>query len=125
MMVGNFMDLALSGPPALGAEAGEVEWGPIVIGLFVLLVLLACCARGVIQTFRRNWILALVLLLFLFPAWMIWAFVEIFLPRPQGGGAEIVVTHRGIPPVQIYQQGPPAQVVSQRSTPPRLPQDRS
>ena len=125
MIVGSFINRALSGPPALSVEAGEGERGPIVIGLSVLPVLLGCCARGVIQTFRRNWILALVLLLFLFPAWMIWAFVDIFLSRPQEGGPEIVVTHRGMPPVQIYQQGPPAQLGNQWSRPPELSQDRS
>ncbi len=113
-----FLPLALSESPDLGADAEEaIGVGSVIIVLGILLVILACCARGVIQTFRRNWIVALVLIVFLFPAWVIWAFVEIFLPRPKEAGPEVVVTHQGSPTVHVIQQQP--------SSPPQLPDDRS
>ena len=113
-----FAPLALSESPDLGSGAEEaIGVGAILVTLGILLVILACCARGVIQTFRRNWIVALVLIVFLFPAWVIWAFVEIFLPRPKEAGPEVVVTHQGSPTVHVIQQQP--------SSPPQLPDDRS
>lgn len=38
---------------------------------------------GAIQTFQRNWIVALLLMFLLFPAWFCWALVEMFLSKPQ------------------------------------------
>ena len=115
-----FAPLALSESSDLGSGAEEaIGVGAILVTLGILLVILACCARGVIQTFRRNWVVALVLLVFLFPAWMIWAFVEIFLPRPKEEvGPVVVVTHQGSPTVHVIQQQQP-------SSPPQLPDDRS
>ena len=46
----------------------------VVIGLIVLLF------KGMIQTFRRNWILALILFIFAGPIWFVWAIIEMFLP---------------------------------------------
>ena len=46
----------------------------IAIGLIVLLF------KGMIQTFRRNWVLALLLLIFAGPIWFVWAIIEMFLP---------------------------------------------
>ena len=46
----------------------------VVIGLIVLLF------KGMIQTFRRNWVLALLLLIFAGPIWFVWAIIEMFLP---------------------------------------------
>ena len=54
-----------------------------VIALVVLLVILIVIIRGGIQTFQRNWILAIIMLIFLTPLWFIWAFVEIFLDKPK------------------------------------------
>lgn len=48
----------------------------LVIGLFYVIV------RGGIQTFRRNWILALLLILFIGPVWILWAIVENFMDKP-------------------------------------------
>ena len=33
---------------------------------------------GAVKAFQRNWLLALLLLLFLSPAFIIWAFIEVF-----------------------------------------------
>lgn len=46
----------------------------VIIGLLILVALL----KGAIKTFQRNWIAALLLLIFLFPIWALWAFVEVF-----------------------------------------------
>lgn len=46
----------------------------VIIGIVILIGLI----KGAIKTFRRNWIAALLLLIFLFPIWVVWAFFEIF-----------------------------------------------
>jgi hypothetical protein len=46
----------------------------VVVGILILIGLL----RGAIKTFQRNWIAALLLLIFLFPIWALWALVEVF-----------------------------------------------
>ncbi|MEL7464320.1 MAG: hypothetical protein AAFN79_09660 [Pseudomonadota bacterium] len=48
----------------------------IVVGILFLL-------GGAVQTFRRQPIVAILCVIFLFPIWVIWAFVEVFLPRPE------------------------------------------
>ena len=53
-----------------------------VVGLLVLLAILILVIKGGIQTFQRNWILSIIMLIFLFPIWVGWALVEIFLPKP-------------------------------------------
>ena len=46
-------------------------------GLLLILILFAMIYGG-IKTFQRNWILALILLIFLSGVWMLWALVECF-----------------------------------------------
>lgn len=53
-----------------------------VVGLLVLLAIVFLVIKGGIQTFQRNWILAILLLIFLSPIWVGWALVEVFLPKP-------------------------------------------
>ncbi|MGB0504890.1 MAG: hypothetical protein ACPGGK_01735 [Pikeienuella sp.] len=48
----------------------------ILVGALVLL-------GGAIQTFRRQPVVAILCLIFLFPFWVLWAIVEIFLSRPK------------------------------------------
>ena len=48
-----------------------------IVGIITLLILIGFVA-GAIKTFRRNWIAALLLLIFLFPIWVIWVFIELF-----------------------------------------------
>ena len=48
----------------------------IIVGILFLL-------GGAVQTFRRQPIVAILCVIFLFPIWVIWAFVEVFLPRPE------------------------------------------
>ena len=45
----------------------------LVIGLF-----LVCCNDGIQKTFRRQPVVAILCVIFLFPVWMIWAVVETF-----------------------------------------------
>lgn len=54
-----------------------------MIAGIVVLVFLALCIKGVIRTFQRNWIAALLLMIFLGPIYLIWVFIEIFRGKPQ------------------------------------------
>ena len=59
----------------MSAEAiGWIIAAVILIGVIVFLF------KGMIQTFRRNWVLALILLIFAGPIWFVWAIIEMFLP---------------------------------------------
>lgn len=53
------------------------------IATLAVLAILVLLIKGGIQTFQRNWILALILLVFLTPLWACWAIVEVFLPKPK------------------------------------------
>lgn len=55
-------------------QSGDVDG---MVLLFTLAFLVGFIF-GAIKTFRRNWILAFLMLVFLFPIWALWAFVEIF-----------------------------------------------
>ena len=48
----------------------------VVVGILFLL-------GGALQTFRRQPIVAILCIIFLFPIWVIWALIEVFLPRPE------------------------------------------
>ena len=51
----------------------------VVIGIAVilgLLLVLSVLIRGAIRTFKRNAVVAVLVLIFVFPAWVIWAFIE-------------------------------------------------
>ncbi|MFN3261740.1 MAG: hypothetical protein ACE37J_14385 [Pikeienuella sp.] len=54
----------------------------ILIILAIFLVGVVLMLGGAVQTFRRQPVVAILCVIFLFPIWLIWAFVEIFLPRP-------------------------------------------
>jgi len=49
----------------------------IIVGIIVIAIIIALIG-GAVKTFRRNWIAALLLLIFIFPAWVVWAFFEMF-----------------------------------------------
>ena len=49
-----------------------------IIGTIIFVVIIVALIRGGIKTFQRNWILALLMLLFLGPIWVLWAIIEIF-----------------------------------------------
>ena len=50
----------------------------ITIVAIVILVILILLTKGVIKTFKRQPIVAILCIIFLFPIYLIWAFVEIF-----------------------------------------------
>lgn len=50
----------------------------VLIGLILVIVLFFALIIGGVKTFKRNWIAALILLIFLFPIWIIWAIIEVF-----------------------------------------------
>lgn len=56
-----------------------------ITGLIILAVIFVAIVvffGGAIQTFRRQPIVAILCIIFIFPAWLVWAFIEIFLPGP-------------------------------------------
>ena len=57
------------------AQAGS---DPDMISVIIGIVIIVGLIRGGIKTFQRNWILALLMLLFIGPLWVCWAIVEIF-----------------------------------------------
>ena len=61
-----------------------------LLALIIIIVFLIAIIKGGIQTFQRNWILAIIMLIFLTPIWFIWAFVEAFLSKPE---KEPIVVH--------------------------------
>ena len=54
-----------------------------MVALLILVVMLLVLIKGGIQTFHRNWFIALILLLAFTPLWVCWAIVEAFLPKPK------------------------------------------
>lgn len=50
----------------------------VIVGAIVVIVIVIALIKGAIKTFQRNWIAALILLILLFPIWVIWAFIEVF-----------------------------------------------
>ena len=55
----------------------------IILFAIIAVVALVLLIKGVVRTFQRNWIAALIVLIFLFPLYCIWAFVELFLSPPK------------------------------------------
>lgn len=50
----------------------------IFFGLLILAVLFICLIKGVVKTFKRQPIIAILMIIFLFPCYLIWAFCELF-----------------------------------------------
>jgi hypothetical protein len=48
------------------------------VALVILIGILSLIMKGAIQTFRRNWLEAVLLIIFAFPIWFIWAVIEVF-----------------------------------------------
>ena len=53
---------------------GASHW----VVLLLFLVFLVCIIKGMIKTFKRNALVAILCVIFLFPIWLIWSFVELF-----------------------------------------------
>jgi hypothetical protein len=49
-----------------------------IVALVILIGILSLIMKGAIQTFKRNWLAAVLLIIFLFPIWFIWAVIEVF-----------------------------------------------
>ena len=49
-----------------------------IVALVILIGILSLIMKGAIQPFRRNWLVAVLLIIFLFPIWFIWAVIEVF-----------------------------------------------
>lgn len=48
------------------------------LGALFFIVMLVALIVGAIRTFRRNFLVALLLMLFLPGIWVMWAFIELF-----------------------------------------------
>jgi len=55
----------------------------IVFVVVFLLLVLVFLFKGVKQTFQRNAVVAILALIFLPPIFLVWAFVELFLDKPE------------------------------------------
>lgn len=53
-----------------------------LIFLFVVVVAFVAFVRGATRAFQRNWIAALLVLLVFWPAFVFWAFIELFTTGP-------------------------------------------
>lgn len=56
-----------------------ITWGIVAA---VIIVVILVMLGGAIQTFQRQPIVAILCIIFLFPIWVIWAIVEVILPKP-------------------------------------------
>ncbi len=62
----------------------------ILVALGVAILILLLLFKGVIQTFQRQAIVAILCLIFLFPIYLIWVIIEFFfLDKPSN--AQIVI----------------------------------
>ena len=50
----------------------------IWIILILAIVLIVALFKGVVKTFKRNAVVAILCIIFLFPFYLVWAFIEIF-----------------------------------------------
>ncbi|MGB0852517.1 MAG: hypothetical protein ACPGVA_13880 [Pikeienuella sp.] len=57
---------------------------PITLGIIaaVIIVVILVMLGGAVQTFQRQPVVAILCVIFLFPIWVIWAIIEIILPKP-------------------------------------------
>ena len=65
-------------PEAFGSvwsEYGPIYW--VIGGIFGIILLL----KGIIRTFKRQAVVAILCLIFCLPIYLIWAFIEIFTGR--------------------------------------------
>ena len=53
-----------------------------VVGIILLILFLMLAYKGIKQAFQRQPVVAALLLIFLFPIFAVWAFVELFLDEP-------------------------------------------
>ena len=57
----------------------------ITIVLIVGLVLFLLVIKGVIKTFKKQPIVAILCIIFIFPIYLIWAFIELFTGHTEKG----------------------------------------
>ena len=53
-----------------------------VFGIILLILFLILAYKDIKQAFQRQPVVAALLLIFLFPVFAVWAFVELFLDKP-------------------------------------------
>ena len=51
--------------------------------LIIGLIIFALVIKGVVRTSHRNAIVAALMMIFLFPVYLIWAFIELFRSKPE------------------------------------------
>lgn len=103
-----------------------------IFGAILVIALAITAATGAIRTFRRSFWLAALLLVFLFPVWLLWAFVEMF--RGPTANNAVNEKHSGKPtgheqpviasPARIVSARTEAKSVAQPIVIPRVTTDR-
>ena len=53
-----------------------------IVGIILLILFLILAYKGIKQAFQRQPVVAALMLIFLFPIFAVWAFVELFLDKP-------------------------------------------
>ena len=53
-----------------------------IFGIILLVLFLILAYKGIKQAFQRQPVVAALMLIFLFPVFAIWAFLELFLDKP-------------------------------------------
>ena len=53
-----------------------------IVGIMLLILFLILAFKGIRQAFQRQPVVAALMLIFLFPVFAVWAFVELFLDKP-------------------------------------------
>ena len=73
-----------------------------IVGAIIAIAIIVGLIKGAIKTFQRNWIAALLLLIFLFPIWVLWAIGELFTgeiskstlqPSPQNQNVNVTLVN--------------------------------
>ena len=61
-----------------GEEVASISMQVLVGIVISLLVIFIILIKGVIKTFKRQPIVAILCIIFIFPVYLIWAFIELF-----------------------------------------------
>ncbi len=66
---------------------------PLIV-ILIIAVIFLLLIKGVIRTFQRNAIAAILLIIFLFPVFLIWAFIDLFLEKPKKPTKVIIIVEK-------------------------------
>lgn len=64
------------------AEKSQEADNTVTIGAIFAIFILLALFKGVVQTFQRNAVVAVLLIIFLSPLWVLWVIMEMFRSKP-------------------------------------------